>query len=472
MHQHEQRQRAVHTGRRNQRPWDDRHDGQSLLQQHTGSQEFALGDNIVDPSTFQPYYPQSFQQSTLQSAGDRSFTDPAILESNGSHGWSQQQGSVGQQQSWGHGNPAFSNDIDASYYQVNAPDAPGGHYIHQEYSHEPGGRSTSMMSSQAAHQRVPSLAFHGPMSSSMQTPEYDHQPDATTGIQMIPNASVDSHGNTHQSHEVDPRHFDLVDGVNVELLDIGPERPPWSTYQTAGMQNSPYSHEQLTIMDWQHTSETTFSTTDREGSGSGYIPESCTPLSSRDCVSGSMLDSTLTERPDMGFPQSMDPDHISPDCPSSWSIPQIGIDEYIPPIDTQPTLEDCYQYEGSLAVPMRRSRSTRSSVSDASSTGPPIFTPEVMYCDVGGCRQAFSGLYRRGNLGRHRRQKHREGKAYMCEDDTCAKEFQRKDARLKHYRRNHPELAVDSPLVRRSSASRSARRNQEVEFSNMSSWAG
>jgi len=105
------------------------------------------------------------------------------------------------------------------------------------------------------------------------------------------------------------------------------------------------------------------------------------------------------------------------------------------------------QWGASLVIPLQRSHSTRSSVDDASSTGPPTFTPEVMCCDVGNCRQAFTGMYRRGNLGRHKRQKHREGQAYVCEDDTCAKEFQRKDARLKHYRRNHPELAADRPLV-------------------------
>ncbi|KAI4707730.1 hypothetical protein J4E89_007358 [Alternaria sp. Ai002NY15] len=285
-----------------------------------------------------------------------SFIDPAISDSDSSHGWSQQQRSMmGQQQSWGHGNPALASDLDAPYYQVNAPDGPGGRCIHQEYYHEQGGASGSMMSSQSAHQKVPSLAFNGLISSSMRTPEYYHQPDATAGSQMTQNASVVSHGNFHQSHEVDPGHFDLVDDVNMELLNIGPERPPWSAYQTAGMRNPPYPHEEPTITDWQHTSETTFSTTDREGSGSGYIPESCTPLSSRDYVSGSMLDSTITERPDMGYTQYTDPEEIPPDCPPSWHISQMDIDDgnYVATMENPSAMESFSQYGASLVAGTR-----------------------------------------------------------------------------------------------------------------------
>jgi len=57
--------------------------------------------------------------------------------------------------------------------------------------------------------------------------------------------------------------------------------------------------------------------------------------------------------------------------------------------------------------------------------------------------------HQRGDLESNRRTKHREDKVYVCEADTCAKEYRRRDARLKHYRKQHPELAA-SPLVRRS----------------------
>ena len=125
-----------------------------------------------------------------------------------------------------------------------------------------------------------------------------------------------------------------------------------------------------------------------------------------------------------------------------------------------------------LSILMQRSHSTRSSTSNASSSGhPPTYAPEILYCEIQDCTQSFTGTYRRGNLGRHRRLVHGTGKAYMCEDKTCAKEFRRQDARLKHYRKYHPELAASNPYVRRSSVSRSTRRNLEVELSNMSPWA-
>ena len=67
---------------------------------------------------------------------------------------------------------------------------------------------------------------------------------------------------------------------------------------------------------------------------------------------------------------------------------------------------------------------------------------DPLSCPFAGCEAAFTGDYRRGNLGRHWRQKHTSQVAqYRCEDEECMKSFRRRDARLKHYRRYHPELA-------------------------------
>ena len=161
------------------------------------------------------------------------------------------------------------------------------------------------------------------------------------------------------------------------------------------------------------------SSTDHVSSGSGYM-------------GSSSMDSVVTERSTFG--------HSTP--PVQFLIPEVDIDNNhlcsVTDEQHHQPVSGNSQYGQSLAVPLRRSHSTRSSVDNGSSSGPPTFTPEVMYCDIGDCRQAFTGLYRRGNLGRHQRQKHREDKAYICEDQTCAKKFQRPDARLKHYRRHHP----------------------------------
>lgn len=388
--------RPSNTGRCGHRRSNVGHGDQSVLYQYAGAHDFALGDDVVDPSIVQPHDSRSFQQLATQSTDGGFYTDRAILEGNRSHAWVQQQHNMAQGQLWGHENLAPATEHDASNYQMKTIGAPGGWCTRQGYPHEQDGASLSTMSSQSAHQRAPSVVFNGPMDSSMQTPEYYHQADAMADSQMIQDASGVEREHLHHSHMVNPGQ------LNMELLHINPEQPPWSPYQTADMHYSSYSPEEPAVADWQYTSEPTVSTTDREGSGSGYMGESCSPLSSKDYVSGSMFDSTLTERPDMRYPQNTDPEHIPPDCPPSWHISQMDIDDgnYLAPMKAPSTTESSSQYGTNLVVPLQRTHSTRSSVSDASSTGPPAFTPEVMCCDMGDCRQAFTGLYRRGNLGK------------------------------------------------------------------------
>jgi uncharacterized Zn-finger protein len=67
-------------------------------------------------------------------------------------------------------------------------------------------------------------------------------------------------------------------------------------------------------------------------------------------------------------------------------------------------------------------------------------TPQELECNVEGCTVIFKGEYRKGNLARHRRLKHVDNnRIYLCEGG-CGKKFNRQDARLKHYRRQHPHL--------------------------------
>jgi uncharacterized Zn-finger protein len=64
-------------------------------------------------------------------------------------------------------------------------------------------------------------------------------------------------------------------------------------------------------------------------------------------------------------------------------------------------------------------------------------------CLVDDCGARFTGRYRKGNYARHRRQYHGGHPASIsCEEPDCQKSFKRKDARLKHYRKHHPQLAV------------------------------
>jgi hypothetical protein len=58
----------------------------------------------------------------------------------------------------------------------------------------------------------------------------------------------------------------------------------------------------------------------------------------------------------------------------------------------------------------------------------------------------------------------------MCESLGCNRVFKRKDARLKHYRKHHPELASDPvPRPERTKAGRPAPSDQEFTLSRVGS---
>ncbi|KAF2131384.1 hypothetical protein P153DRAFT_383495 [Dothidotthia symphoricarpi CBS 119687] len=88
--------------------------------------------------------------------------------------------------------------------------------------------------------------------------------------------------------------------------------------------------------------------------------------------------------------------------------------------------------------------STHPSSSDTTSTASAssLSTSNVLYCDEPGCDKEFHGEHRKGNRGRHRRQKHQKtgAKTYSCEVKSCAQVFQRSDALLNHCRKDHPEI--------------------------------
>ena len=70
------------------------------------------------------------------------------------------------------------------------------------------------------------------------------------------------------------------------------------------------------------------------------------------------------------------------------------------------------------------------------------------FCNI--CGKKFGGDYSKGNLSRHKRQKHGDGEQnFHCKVAGCVKFFKRSDALLKHNRRSHPELGLNPPLPRR-----------------------
>lgn len=79
---------------------------------------------------------------------------------------------------------------------------------------------------------------------------------------------------------------------------------------------------------------------------------------------------------------------------------------------------------------------------------------DVLRCPHEGCKAEFKKSWSRGNLGRHLRNKHKNGgRSYHCEAHGCASVFQRSDARLKHYRKKHRELMNTHLRPRKASSS-------------------
>lgn len=61
------------------------------------------------------------------------------------------------------------------------------------------------------------------------------------------------------------------------------------------------------------------------------------------------------------------------------------------------------------------------------------------------CDKVYTGEYRKGNLARHRRQKHDTAEQeYFCLEPHCRQKFKRKDSLEKHMRRSHASERIES----------------------------
>lgn len=72
---------------------------------------------------------------------------------------------------------------------------------------------------------------------------------------------------------------------------------------------------------------------------------------------------------------------------------------------------------------------------------------DPLKCPMEGCEQVqFKGGYRTESLPRHMRIRHGGNNGSWveipCKENGCGKIFRRTDARLKHYRKYHPHLAI------------------------------
>jgi len=183
-------------------------------------------------------------------------------------------------------------------------------------------------------------------------------------------------------------HFDA------RLLNLDLEQPPWSTYHAADQsyipthtyqgENSSGAAAQVGETDIDRiTSSTLLATTDHG-------------QHSRDIIDTPMRRITAFAR-------------------DTWSL-------------ILPSADDTDKSETQLDTPPRS----------------PAPASEPLHCPY--CSAQFTGVHRKGNFGRHRRQKHSEMlRRHICEADGCSKVFMRLDARLKHYRKSHPELVPATP---------------------------
>ena len=161
-------------------------------------------------------------------------------------------------------------------------------------------------------------------------------------------------------------------------------------------------------------------------------------------------------------------------CPPSQSSATLGFYQ-IPTTDRPESSQDFSEIWSSYQTSNRafvsepdsplESASIATTPSEPGSPSSSAAQPEV-YCDLEGCNTAFSGVHRKGNLARHKRLKH-SGRVYVCENPSCERVFNRQDARLKHYRKYHQQLA--RPYVARPQT-RHANKEQYLDF--MSSASG
>jgi hypothetical protein len=75
--------------------------------------------------------------------------------------------------------------------------------------------------------------------------------------------------------------------------------------------------------------------------------------------------------------------------------------------------------------------------------------PDVLRCRSDRCSASYTGAYRKSNLARHMRLKHKDAVAmrYACAELKCNRGFKRQDARLQHYRKQHVHLIKKAPRL-------------------------
>ncbi|KAG9187150.1 hypothetical protein G6011_05021 [Alternaria panax] len=162
--------------------------------------------------------------------------------------------------------------------------------------------------------------------------------------------------------------------------------------------------------------------------------------------------------PTLMYPNyNLRPQHNMPSCPAPWSQVNTHLEYEFVEYRAKELHQDRHAHViYRNGIPLRPKETTQGHLllSNAESDprpyllrAPSVSSPtltswsdHVLRC--GQCHVAFTGAYGKGNLGRHMRHKHALIKeaVYKCTVSGCDKTFARKDAMLKHARKQHPGL--------------------------------
>jgi hypothetical protein len=282
----------------------------------------------------------------------------------------------------------------------------------------------------------------------------------------------------------DPGSLDL-DCLN-QMSNVQSNAVPWSSFIPSEIPQVPRYHASQ-CAGRTAASNATQSTYEYVSSNSSYvvIDSPATAFSQSDIQNNGMGNSMVTARPAYGITpefSSYNQTSVAPDLLVQPATPPIGISStgpYFGQTQAQyvlawflrlriPNDHSLAEFDDDLRLPRmeRRGSETLSYTSDASSAA----TPHEVDCDVIGCTVSFRGLYAKGNLARHKRHYHNGPRVYVCADELCDRVFKRQDARLKHYRKHHPILALTSPYIARNSRTRPTERERDLALSNVSTW--
>ncbi|KAI8936496.1 hypothetical protein NX059_006901 [Plenodomus lindquistii] len=259
------------------------------------------------------------------------------------------------------------------------------------------------------HTGIPSISLsEGPWSSETLRGQNDHKPSLGSGLEMLGHRITRSMAVTTDTCSGNDSNsmFDDDAGLSASSLDS-------TNYEMMDSQHT-FQATEYPLNDWQWTNERLVQ----------HVPDPPHPVSPIVAEAGPASHMIVED-------ENLPGGNVSSQLPASALETHVyhSNREYLP----VPGLDDQQSEQ----------------LSEGSMTSASV--PDILVCD--NCGTQFRGIYRKGNLARHARLKHKgeTETVYVCEECPNERTFKRKDARLKHYRKHHPYLNKEPARSRRSS---------------------